>query len=120
MDMFNSIACEIETISAMLDNINKECIVVWHQGPHSLSKAYHRAKSFYKIDNITIKAKINKQPNLLAKQATPGVFSGCGLWSTFLVSPTEELWVHTTSVFGGSVNSPGVFGERGFNTLIKK
>lgn len=37
------------------------------------------SNNFIKIDSITIKAKINKKPNLLAKQASPSVFDGCGL-----------------------------------------
>lgn len=52
-------------------------------------------------------------------QATPGVSDGCGLRSTLLVSPAEEIWVHTTGVSNGSSNSPSVFGWRGLKTLDK-
>lgn len=55
--------------------------------------------NFIKIEYITIKAKIKQKPSLLAKQATPSVSGGCGLWSIFPVSPVEELRVYTTSVY---------------------
>ncbi len=94
----------------MLDNVNDKCkdkpqaitmytrcIVVRHNGLHPLSKLTIELCNFIKIENITIKAKINKKPNLLVKQATPGVSGGCGLWSTLPVSSTEEIMGHTTS-----------------------
>lgn len=84
-----------------------------------LKKLTTELNNFIKINNLTIKAKINKNHNLLAKQATPNVSDGCGLWSTLPVSPAEELWVHTTDVSDVNADSPGVSDGRGLNNLIK-
>lgn len=68
---------------------------------------------------ITINAKIKLKPGLLAKQVTPSVFGGRGLWSILSVSSAKELKVYTTGVSDGSANSSGVSGGRGLNDSIK-
>lgn len=120
MFMLNFIACEIETIITMLNNINEEYIYTHHKQSHKMySGSAQRPTSTLKsslpsciilirLKLLIIKDKINKILVYLSMQATPGVSGGWGLKSTLSVAPAEEIWMHTTGVSGDSVKSPSV------------